>query len=957
MKTQILSGTWHAAMDQKNIGRAGKWFLALRPESKPVSVPGVLQQVFPVHQGVSWYWCEFTLLELPAKNERAILQFGSVEYLAEVWMNGTAVGGHEGAETPFEMDVTKSVRSGKNILSVRVLKPGNERVDGLVLSEIPHRCQYDQSQYQPGRLYNISGITGHVRLMTVPAIRIADIFARPDISSGKIDITVTMQNDTSVPVKDEISLRIGPAAGGGSDQAVRSVIAVPRGRSDHEFSVAVPQARPWNLDDPFLYRVSACIGRHEHSVRCGFREFRIEDGYFHLNGKRIFLKSSHTANHFPISQILPPEPDLMRRDLLMAKTSGFNCIRFIAGVALPEQLDFCDEIGLMVYEENLASWALGDSPQLTERYERSCREMILRDRNHPCITIWGLINEMCESPVFQCAVNYLPKLRELDRTRLVLLGSGRWDANPKIGSASNPGSGRWEHVWGVEGPDAPEVDKTLAWAPGGYIDRAGDAHFYPPLPMENKYRGMLRNFGKDTRPVFLSEFGIGSQNNAIEELKGFDRFDVPSDLQDRALLRSMAGRFNADWKKFGFGGIYPFPVDFFRDSYRCHSLQRRLNFDLIRSNPRLCGYNLTGLLDHVMTGEGLWSFWRRWKTGIAEVLEDGWSSLRWCLFADPAHGYAGQPIQIEAVLANENAMRPGRYPVTFRIWNDSEGVVWERRTTVHVEAEGELAVPVLRTKIRLDLPAGQYTFAADLERGGAPTGDRLTFQVAELNDLPKGKRNLYVWGLNSDSVKWLKSRGFRCNAFVPGKTRLKKGELVLTGDVPATPENLSGWESLKSEIMSGANILVLGVEPFIPAADKSKKLPWGGMLKSRNNFHDWLYHRESVGRRHAVFTGLQSGGILDWHYWGGVVGHASFDSSTKADEVIAASFAVGYCCDGGYESGILIARRRWGRGQLVINAMPVLYFLGRHPAADRLLLNLIDSFPENKINKLHRGAR
>ncbi len=932
-------------MDSKNVGREEQWFRASRPEARAIPVPGVVQQTFPVHQGVTWYWHDFTVSELPATTERALLRFGSVEYRADVWLNGVAVGGHESAEMPFELEVTKVLHSGKNLLSVRVLKPGNERVDGLVLAEIPHRCQYDQSQYQPGRLYNVSGITGHVTLAIVPEVRIIDVFARPDMSSGRIDLTVTVQNDTSVDVEDEIALTVGGSVGNDSTQRLQSTVRLPQGQSRHEFCVNVSQPRLWSLGDPFLYRVTASLGRQEYAVRCGFRELRLVDGYFHLNGERLFLKSAHTANHFPISQVLPPEPALMRRDLLMAKTSGFNCIRFIAGAALPEQLDFCDEIGLMIYEESLASWALGESPQLVERYERSYRELILRDRNHPCITIWGLINEMT-GPSFECAVNYLPKLRDLDPTRLVLLGSGRWDANPKIGSASNPGGREWEPVWGVEGPEAPEVSKVLGWEPGGYIDRAGDAHVYPPCPIEDKYRDLLRNLGKGTKPVFLSEFGTGSQHNAIEEGRGFDRFDVPDDLQDRALMRSMAERFTADWKRYKFDDIYAFPVDFFRESYQRHTLQRRLNFDLVRSNPRLCGYNLTGLLDHVMTGEGLWTFWRRWKSGIAEVLEDGWSSLRWCLFVNPGHGYAGQPLQLEAVLANEGALRPGRYPVGFRIWNAAEGVVWERRTTVEVTAKGDLALPVLKTKVKLDLPAGQYTFAADLERGGAATGDRLTFAITAVNELPKSKGSLSLWHVGPEATAWLESRGFTCRPFVPGKTRLTQRAAVLVGAVPPTPENLAGWEALQAAIKAGAKTLILSVEPFCSTPDKPRTLPWGDTVKARGWFHDWLYHRESVGRRHAVFAGLQSGGILDWHYWGGVVGHASFDASTKVDEVIAATFAVGYCCDGGYDTGLLIAQRRWGKGRLMLNALPLLDHLGKHPAADRLLLNLIAAAKE-----------
>jgi beta-galactosidase/beta-glucuronidase len=57
---------------------------------------------------------------------------------------------------------------------------------------------------------------------------------------------------------------------------------------------------------------------------------------------------------------VPVDPDLVRRDLIMARAAGFNRVRFISGVALPEQLDFADELGLLVYAENMAAWCLQD---------------------------------------------------------------------------------------------------------------------------------------------------------------------------------------------------------------------------------------------------------------------------------------------------------------------------------------------------------------------------------------------------------------------------------------------------------------------------------------------------------------------------------------------------------------------------------------------------------------------
>jgi len=949
----LLNGKWRIACDINNCGQELGWVASIPDDTKTVPVPGIVQQAFPNHQGVSWYWRTFTQNVLPSKNERAILRFGAVEYHATVWLNGISVGGHEGSETPFEMDVTDVLQAGENLLAVRVLKPGEEPIDGFILEEIPHRNQYVNSKFQPGMSMNIAGIIGKVELLIVPDVRIIDVFARPDCKTGEINVTVTVKNDSCEKITGDIKLTAGaasPTEGGHILKHVSQIAEINQGISTYEFTVKINQPHLWNLDNTYLYRITVHLNNHELSIRCGFRDFRVKDGFFYLNGKKIFLKSSHTGNHFPIGTIVPVDPDHMRRDLLMAKTAGFNCIRWIAGVALPEQLDFCDEIGLMVYEENYASWALYDCPNLIERYERSYNEMILRDRNHPSITIWGMINEMPEGATTRCSVAYLPKLRKLDPTRLVLQHSGRWDGDPKIGSVSNPGSGEWEPVWGVEGPDAPEVDKTLNWEPGGYLDRAGDAHFYSSFPMSEKYKHQLRTLGEGTRPVFLSECGIGSQFNAIEELRGFDRQGVPDDLFDRNYIRGMADKFNADWKRFNMDEVYPFPVDFFRDSYKRHSEQRRLLFDMIRANPQYCGYNLTGLLDHALTGEGLWSFWRRWKNDIAEVLEDGWSSLRWCLFVSPKHGYAENPIEIEAVLANEGVLKPGNYPVTFRIWGANSSMVWEKCTIINVPDTGDFALPVIKEQVQLDLPTGEYIFSADIENGGAPTGDRLQFRVTKPSDISQEKRTVYCWGLDENALTFLTKQGCTCIPYISNAAGGAQ-KVILIGDIPYSEVNQESWKALLREIEAGACAVILSANPFrkdgaMPgetpreALSEGAELPWGGLLIA-HGVHDWLYHHDCVGKRHQIFKSLQSGGILDWNYWGAVVGHAWFDMPDSSCQVIAAGFGVGYCCPGGFNSGILIGRQQCGKGSVLFNSLQVLDFIGKHPAADQLLINMI----------------
>jgi len=940
---QTLSGVWKLAVDPDNCGRDEYWFERIQPGAQDAPVPGIIQQVYPAYHGVAWYWHSFRPACRHMPGGRTLIRFGAVDYLADVWLNGVYAGSFEGGETPFEFDVTDLIQAeGDNLLAVRVLNPTNEPIDGYILNETPHRNKVIPPR--PGSSFDIGGMMYPVVLRRVQPVYITDLFVRPNVSTGEIAVTISVRNTHAAAVEGSIALNVSPAIGGDVLEATQVQGQLPSGLSEHACVITVAQSRLWNLDDPFLYRVTAVVtteasAAHVQSVRCGFREFRIRDGYFYLNGKRIFLKSTHTGNAMPIGIQAPVIPDFIRRDLIYAKAAGFNAVRFIAGLAYPEQLDFCDEIGLLTWESTYAGWCLADSPKMAERYDHSTSEMIRRDRNHPSVAIWELLNETRDGAVFRQAVAFLPKLRDLDPTRLVLLSSGRWDGRWTIGSASNPGSTEWEPVWGVEGSEAPMPAKVDPLHNLGYVENAGDAHFYPKVPQMAAANELIRNLGRESKPVLLSEYGIGSLFDVIREWRHFEQVGARPDLEDGSWLREQAEGLYADWKRLGFDDVYPFPEDLLRESQRLHARQRTLGFDLIRANPRLCGYNLTGILDHGMTGEGLWSYWREWKPATFDAVADGWSPLRWCLFVDPLHGYSGREITVEAVLATEDALRPGDYPVRFRVFGPA-GIVWEKSATVTIPDPSPLAVPVIRETFRLIGPAGRYTFAANLERGGAAVGGSLAFHVSDAAAWPRlpAEGRVTLWGIEPRAERWLSAQGLECRQFEAGPSHTQ--ELILVGK-PEGIGDAERWKQLKQRMTEGATVLFLSAQPF---KDHEVAMDWLPLkCKGRcYTFNDWLYHKECVARRHPVFAGLQGPGVLDMDYYGPVIPHDVFEGVNTPDETIAAAFATGHhSYPRGYGSSIVIGAWRSGGGRFILSTPYVLENLDLHPAADRLLLNLI----------------
>jgi len=465
---------WLLATDPGNVGRDQEWWSEPRPEAVPTYIPWVIQDPFPGYHGVAWYWRDFEAPANPHAGGRYLLRFWAVDYKADVWLNGVPLGSHEGGESVFVFDATDSIKPGAtNRLAVRVLNPTDQPIDGIVLAETPHRNKV--VNYGPGSDYDHGGIVDSVELLAVPRLRVSDLCVSPDIATETVQVRVTVTNAGPEAAEGDLALSLAPAAAGETVAADFLRRPFPPGESTVELRLPVPNPHLWQLNDPFLYRVTARLGEagsasfDEASTRCGFRTFTFENRYFRLNGRRIFLKCSHTGNCCPIGLHVPLDPDILRRDLLNVKVMGFNAIRFIAGVATRYQLDLCDEIGLMVYEEPYAGWCLADSPHMAERYDESLSGMIRRDRNHPSLVMWGLLNETGDGPVLRHAAAVLPRLRELDPTRMVMLNSGRWDA-------ANNSSLRGLQSWRQAEGDDPNVTRNplphpltglgVTWAPG-----------------------------------------------------------------------------------------------------------------------------------------------------------------------------------------------------------------------------------------------------------------------------------------------------------------------------------------------------------------------------------------------------------------------------------------------------------------------------------------------------------
>ncbi len=1109
---QSLDGNWLLATDPGNEGREQQWFKAPRPEAVPAKVPWIIQEFFPGYHGVAWYWRDFVSPANPHSHGRALLRFWGVDFAAEVWLNGVSVGRHEGGETPFVLDVTDSLKADvTNRLAVRVLNPTLQPIDGLVLSQTPHQARV--IPYRAGAAYNCGGITEPVELLLAPPVRIEDLHAAPDPKTGLIRIEANVRNASPATTRGRLEFTVAPASGGETLQVVTSEHELAPGESQIKADLKINQPRLWDLNDPFLYRVSARVeagsvaAMDERSVRCGFRDFRFENGCFRLNGRRIFLRSSHTCNHFPIGQRLPHDPDLARRDLLDVKVMGFNAIRFIWGGAERYQLDLCDEIGLMVYEESFASDAIADSPKMRELFDRSVGELIRRDRNHPSVVIWGLLNEAGDNPAFRHATQMLPLVRSLDSSRMVFLNAGRFDnqagnaheayskvhlwtsatggepwivRNPESDAVATPfgfawparqvclhpgpngeftaarwtapasgrvainarftglpvtmpattdihvlhrGSPLFDGLLNVNGrsnsavysnriavaqgdiidfvigfgnqtyaSDTTSLEALIqfesgaaydlakdfsdsknpsgAWSYGtlkpgptpnattfalytrrdyrssiGSVSNPGstqwedlltDMHKYPRVPHTGAIIRSLRTLGGST-PIFLSEYGIGSAVDLWRVTRHFERLGK-AEAEDAQFYRDKLNRYLADFQRWKLNQIYARPEDFFAESLRKMAGQRTLGLNAIRSNPRIVGYSLTGMNDHVSCGEGLTTTFRELKPGTVDALFEGFAPLRWCLFAEPVNVYRGAMVRLEAILANEDALPPGDYPALVQVIGPDNLRVFERKVTVAIPArkdgaEPPLAFPVFTEEMPIDGPAGKYRFLATLEKGGAPTGGEIEFYVADPGRMPAVETEVVFWGDDLPVSKWLAAHQIKTRPFTAGEQKAR--EVILVGSRPPA-DAAAAFAALAQHIARGSTAIFLSPEVFkkgdnnvgwLPLANKGSLTPIQG----------WLYLKDEWVKRHPIFEGLPAGGLMDYTFYREIIPDLVWMGQEPPAEAVAGAIKASQ----DYSSGLMLSVYPFGAGRFILNTLLVRENLGSHPGAERLLRNLL----------------
>ena len=338
--------------------------------------------------GIGWYHKTFTLPEA-APGKVVLIQFDGVYMDSDVWLNGQHLGNHPYGYTSFFYNVSKQVKFGApNELAVRTV--------------VKQPCS---------RWYSGAGIFRHVWLTLADPVHVVHwgtYVTTPEIheNGAKVQVRTRICNAQAAAAKVTLSTTLLDPRGEKVAQAEAVQEVAPDGRFEFDQPLQVGNVHRWSLEDPALYQAVSELrvdGRltDRYTTPFGIRTcvFTADQGML-LNGKHVPIYG--VCDHHDLGCLgSAVNRRGIQRQLEILKAMGCNAIRTSHNPPAPELLDLCDQMGLVVMDEAFDEWKAGKTRYGYGRFfdqwsERDLVSMLHRDRNHPCIVMWSIGNEISE---------------------------------------------------------------------------------------------------------------------------------------------------------------------------------------------------------------------------------------------------------------------------------------------------------------------------------------------------------------------------------------------------------------------------------------------------------------------------------------------------------------------------------------------------------------------------------
>lgn len=388
----------------------GEWEYAIKPlgEVEPASFDGNILVPFAVESSLSgvqkevgeknelWYKRSFTV---PAKwkGKDVMLNFGAVDWKAEVFVNDVLVGSHKGGYTPFSFNITPFLKgSGAQKLVVRVWDPSDKGYQPIG----------KQTSNPQGIWYtSVTGIWQTVWLEPVASNHITAVKSIPNVDANALNVTVGASTPCVTSIVEVKLLDKG------------AVVASAKGVQGQELRLGVKNPTLWSPENPYLYDMSITLSQNGKVIDqvksyTAFRKISVEkdkNGILRmcLNNKPLFHYGPLDQGWWPDGLYTAPTDEALLYDIKKTKEWGFNMIRKHVKVEPARWYYHCDKEGILVWQD-MPSGDMGNrwephkynggtdkerSVESVANYYQEWKEIMDLGVSHPSIVVWVPFNE------------------------------------------------------------------------------------------------------------------------------------------------------------------------------------------------------------------------------------------------------------------------------------------------------------------------------------------------------------------------------------------------------------------------------------------------------------------------------------------------------------------------------------------------------------------------------------
>jgi beta-galactosidase/beta-glucuronidase len=489
------SGTHEGRMLQKSKGFSKSITVPFCPES---SLSGVGYKDFIP---ALWYHRK---IQIPAnwRDKRVYINFGGVDYEAEIYVDSVSVGYHAGGSSSFSVDLTRYVKAGStHDLVVRVKDDilGGDQPGGKQSWRFKsYACSYTRT----------TGIWQTVWLEAVDGSGLASCRIVPDYDNSAFVFTPSFLSDKAKRLKITVKTADGKMAGG-VDVVAASGIAV---------KVPLSEFRPWAPGSAHLYDIVYEVYNAKGDVvdvvksYAGLRKISIEDGRICLNNKPVYLRFVLDQGFYPDGIWTAPSDAALKRDIELSMAAGFNGARLHQKVFEERFHYWADKLGYLTWAE-MSSWgAEPNNIKAARNFIPEWCEVVRRDLNHPSIIAWTPFNEtwrkenILEHQRTQNDVYDLTKA--LDPTRPINSSSGEIHAKTDLWTIHNY----------YRAPKLKEIDTPdgTVWTRDKSYDKIPYARYDGQPYLIDEFGG-LGWIGPDRKKAADNTWGYGNSIKTEEE--------------------------------------------------------------------------------------------------------------------------------------------------------------------------------------------------------------------------------------------------------------------------------------------------------------------------------------------------------------------------------------------------------------------------------------------------------